>query len=94
MVVSDRVRAEQVRSIYRNTPPGLIATAVTLCGFALLLAYIDAVELSRAAILSGFVVLQTIGRLLLYGAYRRDPDADANWRRWALRFTIGAMLGG
>ena len=45
MIVPDRVRAAQIRSIYRNTPPGLLATSIALAGFTSVLAYIDAVSM-------------------------------------------------
>lgn len=93
MMLSDRVRAEQIRSIYRNTPPGLLATSVALALLSGVLAYIDAVEAAKAAILVSVVALQTIARLLLYRAYRRSADPDANWRRWARRFTAGVIVG-
>jgi signal transduction histidine kinase len=42
----------------------------------------------------GLLALQAGGRLLLYRAYARDPQADLHWRRWGLRFTTGAAIGG
>jgi signal transduction histidine kinase len=94
MIVSDRVRAAQIRSIYRNTPPGMLGMAAALSCYIAALAYIDAVETSKAFVFAGLLALQAGGRLLLYRAYSRDPDADLHWRRWALRFTTGVTIGG
>jgi signal transduction histidine kinase len=94
MIVSDRVRAAQVRSIYRNTPPGMLGMAAALSCYIAALAYIGAVEAHKAGIFIGLLALQAGARLLLYRAHHRDPDADLNWRRWGLRFTIGAAAGG
>jgi two-component system, sensor histidine kinase len=94
MMVSDRVRAAQVRSIYRNTPPGMLGMAAALSCYIAALAYIGAVEAHKAGIFIGLLALQAGSRLLLYRAHHRDPDADLNWRRWGLRFTIGAAAGG
>ena len=76
MIVSDRVRAAQIRSIYRNTPPGMLGMAAALSCYIAALAYIDAVEISKAFVFVGLLALQAGGRLLLYRAHSRDPDAD------------------
>ena len=94
MIVSDRVRAAQVRSIYRNTPPGMFGTAAAVICFTAVLAYIGAVETSNAILLTFAVAAQAGGRLLLHRAYRRSADADLRWRYWGRAFTAGAALGG
>ena len=95
MIVSDRVRAAQIRSIYRNTPPGLVATSIALGGFTAVLAYIDAVIESKALRSSlALIVAQTVARLLLTRAHRRSADVDLHWREWGRRFTAGAIVGG
>lgn len=94
MIVPDRVRAAQIRSIYRNTPPGLLATSIALAGFTTVLAYIDAVSMTGAVILLAIIVAQTVARLLLAHTYGRSADVDLQWRDWARRFTAGAIIGG
>jgi two-component system, sensor histidine kinase len=94
MIVSDRVRAAQIRSIYRNTPPGMLGMVAALSCYIAALAYIGAVETSKAFLFVGLLALQAGGRLLLYRAYSRDPLADLHWRRWGLWFTTGAAIGG
>jgi signal transduction histidine kinase/CheY-like chemotaxis protein len=94
MIVPDRVRAAQIRSIYRNTPPGLLATSIALAGFTSVLAYIEAVRMDGAAILIAIIVAQTVARLLLARAHSRNAEVDLHWREWARRFTIGATVGG
>jgi DNA-binding NarL/FixJ family response regulator len=94
MIVPDRVRAAQIRSIYRNTPPGLLATSVALGGFTAVLAYIDAVSVQGAAVLIAVIVAQTVARLLLARTHRRSAEVDRYWRDWARRFTAGAIVGG
>jgi signal transduction histidine kinase len=94
MIVPDRVRAAQVRSIYRNTPPALLATSFALGGFTVVLAYIDAVSMSGAMVLLAVIVAQTIARLLLARTHRRSAEVDRYWRDWARRFTAGAVVGG
>ena len=62
MIVSDRVRAAQIRSIYRNTPPGMLGMAAALSCYIAALAYIDAVEISKAFVFVGLLALQAGGR--------------------------------
>ena len=94
MIVPDRVRAAQVRSIYRNTPPGLIATSSVLAGFVGVLAYNGILETNVTALLIAIIGVQTLARLLLARAYNRSADADLHWQRWGRRFTAGATVGG
>lgn len=94
MIVPDRVRAAQIRSIYRNTPPGLLATSVTLAGFTAVVVYLDLVSMQGAVVLLAVILAQTVARLLLARAYRRSAHVDLHWRQWAQRFTAGAIAGG
>jgi two-component system, sensor histidine kinase len=94
MIVSDRVRAAQVRSIYRNTPPGMLGTAAAVLCFVAVLAYIGAVETRSAVLLAFLVSAQAGGRLLLYRSYRRSTDADLHWQYWGRWFTAGTAFGG
>ena len=94
MIVPDRIRAAQIRSIYRNTPPGLIATSTAMACFTMVLVYIDAVSIEGAIVLVSLIVAQTVTRLLLAQAHKRGMDVDEHWRAWAARFTAGAIFGG
>jgi two-component system, sensor histidine kinase len=94
MIVPDRVRAAQIRSIYRNTPPGLIATSTAMVCFTIVLVYIDAVSIVGAAVLVTLTVAQTVTRLLLARAHKHGMDVDEHWRVWGQRFTAGAIFGG
>ena len=94
MIVSDRVRAAQIRSIYRNTPPGMLSTAAAVICFMAVLAYIGAVETRTASLFVFLVSAQAGLRLMLYRAYRRSADADLRWRYWGRWFSTGAALGG
>ena len=76
MIVPDRVRAAQIRSIYRNTPPGLIATSTAMACFTVVLVYIDAVSIEGATVLLTLTVAQTVTRLLLARAHKRGLNVD------------------
>jgi signal transduction histidine kinase/CheY-like chemotaxis protein len=91
---ADRIRAEQIRSIYRNTPPGLIATLVAMVSMTGVLVYLQVADPTESAIFTGLMVLQTVARLGLYRVYSRAEAGQEDWRRWARWFTVGTVVGG
>jgi signal transduction histidine kinase/CheY-like chemotaxis protein len=97
---SERIRAEQIRSIYRNTPPGLLSTLVAVATLTGVLVYIDAAAPGRAALLVAAMALQTGARFCLYHAYSRRLSKAGNtlnaaeWAFWARWFTVGTIVGG
>jgi len=94
VIIPDRIRAEQVRSIYRNTPPGLIATFIAVAALTGLLVYLEVAEPRKALLFVAVMLLQTSARLLLYRAYERAAPDQGSWRPWAYRFTAGTIVGG
>jgi signal transduction histidine kinase/ActR/RegA family two-component response regulator len=90
----DRIRIEQIRSIYRNTTPGMIATLIAVCVLTGVFVYIGAADADKAAVFVGVMTLQTLPRLWLQRRYARAADRDTGWRRWATWFVIGVVVGG
>src|ERR1700754_4580506 len=90
----DRIRAEQIRTIYRNTPPGLfialVAISVMTCAFV----YIEPSLRDGAVIFILVMIAQTVARLLLQRTFARVQMPDADWRRWATWFCSGTVVGG
>jgi hypothetical protein len=94
MIVPDRVRAAQIRSIYRNTPPGLLATSFALGGFTVVpRLHRCGVDVGRDRPARGHRRANE-RRLLLARTHRRSAEVDRHWRDWARRFTAGAIVGG
>lgn len=90
----DRIRVEQIKSIYRNTAPGNIATFITVTVLTGGLMMVDMAVHARAFVFIGLMSLQTASRLLLIRHYlRRDRTAE-DWRPWARWFTLGTLAGG
>ncbi|MEJ0084292.1 MAG: hybrid sensor histidine kinase/response regulator [Pseudomonadota bacterium] len=88
----NRIGAEQVRSAYRNTAPGMTATALAALLIAAILAGTGAVS-SLVATVFGFVMVAQIGtRILLIATYLRRKPPDHEWRTWARRFAYGALV--
>ena len=94
MQSSERIRAEQIKSIYRNTPPGLFSTLLAVAALTGVLVYIQAAEPGRGSLLVAAMGVQTAARFWLYHRYSRaNPDASS-WRFWARWFTVGTIAGG
>lgn len=90
----DRIRAEQIRTIYRNTPPGLLMTLVAVSVMTGAFVYIDPSLRDGAVMFILVMIAQTVARLLLQRTFARVPRLDTDWRRWARWFTAGTFAGG
>lgn len=90
----DRIRAEQIRTIYRNAPPGLLMTLVALSVMTGAFVYIEPSLRDGAVIFMLVMIVQTVARLLLQRTYSRVPRPDSDWRRWGRWFTAGTVTGG
>jgi len=89
----ERIRAEQIRSLYRGAPPGMVSTLVAVTVLTGLFIYLGVVTTTNAGLFVSIMVAQTLLRLILCRSYSRSAPADP-WRRWAARFTVGAIVGG
>jgi signal transduction histidine kinase/ActR/RegA family two-component response regulator len=87
----NRIGAEQVRSAYRNTAPGMSATVLAGVMIAAILAGTGAVSTLVAVVFGSLMVAQLGARMLLISAYHRRQPPDHEWRSWAWRFTWGAL---
>lgn len=90
----ERLRAEQVRTIYTNTTPGLIGTwaAVTIMAFTF--SRMEPSLANAAVVFVGLMTGQTLARLWLHRTYAHRQRPEHEWRRWALWFSIGSFVGG
>jgi signal transduction histidine kinase/CheY-like chemotaxis protein len=90
--LTNRIGAEQVRSAYRNTAPGMSATLVGASLVAAILGGSGAVAPGVAIAFTAIMLAQIGARLALIFTYlRRDPP-DSEWRLWSRRFTAGALV--
>jgi two-component system, sensor histidine kinase len=94
MIALDRIRAEQVKSIYQHAPAGTLATLLAVTIMTAVLVFIGATRIEPAAWFSVAMCAQAGGRLLLYRTYLRVPRAEDEWRLWARRFCVAAVIGG
>jgi signal transduction histidine kinase/CheY-like chemotaxis protein len=94
MQTADPIRIEQIRSIYRNSTPGLITTWVTVVVLTGALIFIEAAGLTKALVFIAIMTAQTGARLALYRTFARRSKELIDWKPWADRFTAGALVGG
>jgi two-component system, sensor histidine kinase len=97
-VVSDRIRAEQIRMLYRTAPVGVLGAAGTAFLLAGALQFIGSLSLLGTVLWLAYVVLVVAGHLALCQRFWRAAPADAAWRPWASWFVAfsvaeGAMWG-
>jgi signal transduction histidine kinase len=90
----DRIRAEQIRSVYHVSPPGLIVATISSAIFASIVAASGAVSWQVVFIFITAQTSQVVLRHLVRRAYLRAADPVGEWRRWALYFCIGTLIGG
>ncbi len=90
----DRIRSEEVRSIYRNTPPGMIATLLATFVVTGILVGSHSLRWQIGVTYQCVMIAQSAGRMLLYRSYWRATPPPAQWRRWALYFSLGTLAGG
>jgi signal transduction histidine kinase/CheY-like chemotaxis protein len=90
----DRLRAEQIRTIYRNATPGMLMSLAAVTVMALAFVHLDAQLRTKATVFIAIMVLQTLGRLALHRAFAARTHADDDWQLWARRFCFGTFVGG
>src|SRR5690242_3835192 len=87
-----QVRAEQVRLLFEQLPPALIATQV----LGLLVVYVFWNQLPQYRLLEWLVTLIAVsaGRVWLRRAYFKARPGPGDAVRWARRFLIGVVFSG
>ena len=90
--LENRIGAEQVRSAYSNTAPGMTATGLAAALVAGILAGSGAVSWTTAIVFSSVMLTQISFRLTLISLYHRRAPRDSEWRTWSRRFTVGALF--
>jgi signal transduction histidine kinase/CheY-like chemotaxis protein len=96
--VGDRIRAEQIRMLYRTGPVGVLAAAVTAFLLVGALQFIGSASSLGTGLWLAYVVLVVAGHFALCRRFWRAAPADAAWRPWAFGFVAfgvaeGAMWG-
>ncbi len=90
----DRIRSEEVRAIYRNTPPGMLATLGASLVITGILIGSHALHWQVGTTFVCVMLVQCAGRGLLYRAYWQATPSAADWYRWARYFSIGTLTAG
>jgi two-component system, sensor histidine kinase len=90
----DRVRAEQIRVLYRTGPVGVAGAAVATFVLAGLLLYIGKLSPAAAKIWLACVVADVAAHLAVCRAYWRVKPADGDWWPWAKWFIFFSAIEG
>lgn len=90
----ERVRAEQIRTIYKNTTPGMMVALIATLIVAVVFAYMDPTLREKAILFGAVMTMQTLARLWLHRLYARKSPSDTEWRRWGAWFSAGTFVGG
>ncbi|MCW2285881.1 signal transduction histidine kinase/CheY-like chemotaxis protein [Rhodoblastus acidophilus] len=89
----DRVRAQQIESLFKNVAPGVIGAGLACIMVEAALSQLGVLDATVGAawfVLIAACVLAHLGLLLLY---RRRPT-PGRWRPWATAFTLVAFVEG
>jgi two-component system, sensor histidine kinase len=90
----ERLRGEQISTLYRNAPLGMAATLVAGVLLEQFLLSTGGVSLRAMHIWVGVLTVQTLVRLALCEVYRRRKPPAHTWRSWAAVFSVGTLVGG
>ncbi len=90
----ERLRAEQIRLLYRSGPIGVVAAMMGAFVLASLIWYLDPAALHAIVIWLCVVVADVSLHLLLAWRYARSTSGVARWRLWALGFCAFSLVEG
>ncbi|WP_183085214.1 ATP-binding response regulator [Trinickia fusca] len=92
--MADRVRAEQIAVLYRNTPLVVAGSGVTALILCALLCYRGHLSYTTAGAWIAVMLVSTVIRLLLWRGYARATPSVGDRRRWAHWFSVGSGVNG
>ena len=91
---NERVHAEQIRTIYKNTTPGMMVALLATLIVAAVFAYMDSTLREKSILFGALMTVQTLARLWLHRLFERKSPPDNEWRRWGAWFAAGTFVGG
>ena len=92
-VLVERIRAEQVRLLYAAAGVSMVVTLGIGALLALLLIHLGTLSPWIGGVWIGVMAVHTSVRAGLRRAFFKANPPDADWKRWADRFLIGAVAG-
>jgi signal transduction histidine kinase/CheY-like chemotaxis protein len=91
---ADRIRAEQIKSLYRAGPIGVLGAMLGAFLVAGAAVYLGGISPGTAKIWLAILGAVAAGHLLLCRRYWRRDRPDADWHAWARGFTAFALAEG
>lgn len=90
----DRLRAQQVATLYRDVLPGTVFSFVAGAILVGLLRFMGGLGAGTAAVFLVILGIHLICRSGLWWIYRRDSPATSAWRPWLTWMSVSALAGG
>ncbi|RYD87778.1 MAG: hybrid sensor histidine kinase/response regulator, partial [Sphingomonadales bacterium] len=91
---ANRLGAEQMSALFAQLPVGVLGAAVAASILAFALVRLGVLDWFVCLCWALYIAACAVLHLLLFAAYRRRRTTDAQWQRWALPFTLIALLEG
>jgi signal transduction histidine kinase/CheY-like chemotaxis protein len=88
----DRIRAEQIKALYRNGPVGILTSLGTAIVLAGALVYVGDLPPVVASLFLTATLANSIIRMVLVRHYWEAAPAAADWPLWARRFSVTACV--
>ncbi|MDD5036756.1 MAG: hybrid sensor histidine kinase/response regulator [Methylococcaceae bacterium] len=90
----DRMRAEQIETLYRNAPLGVVGAGISGLVLAYVLVQGGTDSIAAITVWLAFLWADVLAHLLLYFFRGRSGQRDAQWRNWAIGFTLVSFAEG
>jgi signal transduction histidine kinase/CheY-like chemotaxis protein len=92
--LTDRVRVQQLDLLFKNVGPGVAGAGFASVALAGTLLHLQVLGALKAFGWSGYILACMAAHLGLLHGYRKARVGEANWRPWALGFTLISLLEG
>jgi len=90
----DRLRAEQIRMLYRSGPVGVLMAGIGAAMLGGIILYLGAIPAGTVGLWLAVVAADVALHLLTARFYHRARHAEPDWPRWALAFTVFSLVEG
>lgn len=90
----NRLRAQQVDTLFKNVTPGVLGAGIANCGLELILLHFGAIDPTSGVVWFAFMAFCVATHLLLLRFYRTNAPDENLWCPWAFAFTSVALLEG
>jgi signal transduction histidine kinase/ActR/RegA family two-component response regulator len=91
---TNRLRAEQVKTLFKNVAPGVLGAGAGNIVLEIILVHLNSISAVSGVIWFLFMMLCVSAHLCLLYLYRKAQPDEHNWKPWATVFTAISFLEG